>query len=157
MAVLGLATGAYAYLMGPALRFLLSGGTGGFGGRAAGAVAGERCSREAALWGFPVVVLVRGRGEGRGRTSASSTSWASSRQKVVADLRREIFAAPLLAVARRSSRASGSGDLLSRFSADVRRVEVAAMYTVGSYLRDSLQVVVLAGVALSHRARCWAG
>ena len=32
MAVLGLATGAYAYLMGPALRFLLSGGAEGFGG-----------------------------------------------------------------------------------------------------------------------------
>ncbi len=33
MTVLGLATGAYAYLMGPALRFLLSGGTEGFGAR----------------------------------------------------------------------------------------------------------------------------
>ena len=32
MTVLGLATGAYAYLLGPALRFLLSGGSEGFGG-----------------------------------------------------------------------------------------------------------------------------
>jgi subfamily B ATP-binding cassette protein MsbA len=41
------------------------------------------------------------------------------------------------------------GDLLSRFSTDMTAVEWAAMYTVGSYLRDSLQVLVLAGVALS--------
>ena len=41
-----------------------------------------------------------------------------------------------------------SGDLLSRFTADVGNVELAANYTVGAYLRDSFQIVVLLGVNL---------
>src|SRR5262249_58019723 len=42
-----------------------------------------------------------------------------------------------------------SGDLLSRFSADVSAVETAAIYAVGSWIRDGLQIVVLAGVAVA--------
>jgi subfamily B ATP-binding cassette protein MsbA len=42
-----------------------------------------------------------------------------------------------------------TGDLLSRFTADVNAVETAATYAVASYLRDSLQIVILAGVALA--------
>ena len=59
MALLGLGTGAYAYLLGPALRFLLSGGESGFAG-AQPIPWLSGVSRETALWGFPVVVLLVG-------------------------------------------------------------------------------------------------
>jgi ATP-binding cassette, subfamily B, bacterial MsbA len=146
MAVLGLATGAYAYLMGPALRFLLSGGAEGFGGaRPVPWLSG--LPREAALWGFPAVVLVLAGVKGVGYLGQFYfMGWFA--QKVVADLRRELFVR-LTSLSPGQLARERVGDLLSRFSSDVQAVELAAMYTVGSYLRDSLQVVVLAGVALS--------
>ena len=42
-----------------------------------------------------------------------------------------------------------SGDLLSRFSADVTAVETAAIYAVGAWIRDGLTVLVLAAVAVA--------
>ena len=57
MAVLGLTTGAYAVMMGPALRFLLTGGENPFG------VVGEwfpalaSLDRAAALWALPAVIV----------------------------------------------------------------------------------------------------
>src|SRR5207253_4254663 len=42
-----------------------------------------------------------------------------------------------------------SGDLLSRFTADVAAVELAATYSVASWLRDSLQIAILIGLAFS--------
>ena len=69
-------------------------------------------------------------------------------QRVVKDLRRELFLR-LTALSPSQLSKERVGDLLSRFSTDMTAVEWAAMYTVGSYLRDSLQVLVLAGVALS--------
>jgi subfamily B ATP-binding cassette protein MsbA len=146
MAVLGLATGAYAYLMGPALRFLLSGGSEGFGG-AQPVPWLSSLPREAALWGFPVVVLTVGVVKGVGYLGQFYFMGYFA-QRVVADLRRALFVR-LSSLSPAQMARERVGDLLSRFSADVQAVEMAAMYTVGSYLRDSLQVVVLAGVALS--------
>jgi ATP-binding cassette, subfamily B, bacterial MsbA len=146
MAVLGLATGAYAYLMGPALRFLLSGGSEGFGG-AQPVPWLSGLPREAALWGFPVVVLTVGVVKGVGYLGQFYFMGFFA-QKVVADLRRELFVR-LTSLSPAQLARERMGDLLSRFSADIQAVEMAAMYTVGSYLRDSIQVVVLAGVALS--------
>ena len=146
MAVLGLATGAYAYLLGPALRFLLSGGGEGFGG-AQPVPWLSGLSREAALWGFPVVVLGVGLIKGAGYLGQFFFMGLFA-QRVVADLRRDLFVR-LTSLSPAQLSRERLGDLLSRFSSDVQAVEVAAMYTVGSYLRDSLQVVVLAGVALS--------
>jgi subfamily B ATP-binding cassette protein MsbA len=146
MAVLGLGTGAYAYLMGPALRFLLSGGTEGFGG--AHAVPGlSRLPREAALWSFPLAVVLIGLVKGVGYLGQFYFMGLFA-QHVVKDLRREFFLR-LTALSPSQLSKERVGDLLSRFSTDMTAVEWAAMYAVGSYLRDSLQVVVLAGVALS--------
>ncbi|HEY0097267.1 MAG TPA: ABC transporter ATP-binding protein, partial [Archangium sp.] len=103
--------------------------------------------REAALWGFPVVVLTVGLVKGVGYLGQFYFMGYFA-QKVVADLRRELFVR-LTSLSPAQLARERMGDLLSRFSADVQAVEMAAMYTVGSYLRDSLQVVVLAGVALS--------
>jgi subfamily B ATP-binding cassette protein MsbA len=146
MAVLGLATGAYAYLMGPALRFLLSGGTEGFGGSQSVPWLSS-LPREAALWGFPVVVLTVGVVKGVGYLGQFYFMGYFA-QKVAADVRRELFVR-LSSLSPAQLARERMGDLLSRFSSDVQAVEMAAMYTVGSYLRDSLQVVVLSGVALS--------
>jgi subfamily B ATP-binding cassette protein MsbA len=146
MAVLGLGTGAYAYLMGPALRFLLSGGTEGFGGTHAVPWLSE-LPREAALWGFPVVVVLIGLVKGVGYLGQFYFMGLFA-QRVVKDLRREFFLR-LTSLSPSQLSKERVGDLLSRFSTDIQMVEWAAMYTVGSYLRDTLQILVLAGVALS--------
>ncbi|NVJ25944.1 ABC transporter ATP-binding protein [Myxococcus sp. AM011] len=146
MAVVGLATGAYAYLTGPALRFLLSGGEGGFTG-AARVPWLSSLSRDAALWGFPLVMVVVGAVKGVGYLGQFYFMGLFA-QRVVKDVRRELFT-KLTSLSPAQLARERQGDLLSRFTSDVTAVEAAAMYTVGSYLRDSLQVIILAGVALS--------
>ena len=69
-------------------------------------------------------------------------------QRTVAWLRRGLLDA-LLRQSPVQLAARMSGDLLSRFSADVSAVETAAIYAVGSWIRDGLQIVVLAAVAVS--------
>lgn len=147
MVALGVTTGAYAYLMGPALRFLLSGGVEGLGqvGRLFPALAGV--DRQRALWLFPVVIVAIAVVKGLGYLG--QFYWMGLfGQRVVADLRREVFA-HLAGMSPAQLARQRSGDLLSRFSADVASVELAATYTVASYVRDGLQVIILVGVALS--------
>jgi subfamily B ATP-binding cassette protein MsbA len=146
MVLLGLGTGAYAYLMGPALRFLLSGGSEGFGG-AAPVPWLSSLPREALVWGFPVVVLGVGVFKGVGYLGQFYFMGLFA-QKVGRDVRRDLFLR-LTGLSPSQLSHHRVGDLLARFSTDVNYVEAAAMYTVGAYLRDVLQVVVLAGVALS--------
>ena len=146
MAVLGLGTGAYAYLMGPALGFLLSGGTEGFGGSHAVPWL-SKLPRDAALWGFPVAVVLIGVVKGVGYLGQFYFMGLFA-QRVVKDLRREFFLR-LTSLSPSQLSKERVGDLLSRFSTDITVVEWAAMYTVGSYLRDTLQILVLAGVALA--------
>ncbi|RKH01451.1 ABC transporter ATP-binding protein [Corallococcus carmarthensis] len=146
MAVLGLATGAYAYLLGPALRFLLSGGEEGFASAHRVPWLAD-LPREAALWGFPVLVLCVGAVKGVGYLGQFYFMGLFA-QRVVKDLRRDLFLR-LTALSPSQLSKERTGDLLSRFSSDVMAVELAAMYTVGSYLRDTIQVLVLAGVALA--------
>jgi subfamily B ATP-binding cassette protein MsbA len=69
-------------------------------------------------------------------------------QRVVKDLRRELFLR-LTSLSPSQLSKQRMGDLLSRFSSDVEAVHGAAMYTVGAYLRDSLQAIILTAVALS--------
>ena len=146
MAVVGLATGAYAYLTGPALRFLLSGGQEGF-------ASAQRVPwladlpREAALWGFPLVMMVVGAAKGVGYLGQFYFMGLFA-QRVVKDLRRELFLR-LTSLSPSQLSKQRMGDLLSRFSSDVEAVHGAAMYTVGAYLRDSLQAIILTAVALS--------
>ncbi|WP_164019328.1 ABC transporter ATP-binding protein [Pyxidicoccus trucidator] len=145
-AVVGLAVGAYAYLTGPALRFLLSGGQEGF-------ASAQRVPwladlpREAALWGFPVLMLVVGAAKGVGYLTQFYFMGMFA-QRVSKDLRRELFVR-LTSLSPSQLARQRTGDLLSRFSSDVTAVEAAAMYTVGAYLRDTLQAIILTGVALS--------
>lgn len=147
MAVVGLTTGAYAWLMGPALRFLLTGGAEGLGRLGTFAPSLAALPKEQWIWVFPVVVLVIGAIKGVGYLGQFYFVGLFG-QHVVVDLRRRVFT-KLLALSPAQVSRRLSGDLLSRFTADVAAVEQAATYTVASWLRDSLQVVILVGVAVS--------
>jgi subfamily B ATP-binding cassette protein MsbA len=147
MAVLSATTGAYAYLMGPVLRFLLSGGTSGLGMVARYLPALNEIQRSQALFWVPVLIVAIGAVKGLAYLGQFfCIGWFA--QRAVADLRRQILIQlSSLSPVQLSQRMSG--DLLSRFSADVSAVETAATYGVASYLRDSLQIVILVGVALA--------
>src|SRR5262249_9205837 len=85
----------------------------------------------------------------KGLAYAAQFTWTGQfGQRTVAWLRRGLLDALLrqspVQLAQRMS-----GDLLSRFSADVAAVETAAIYAVGSWIRDGLQIAVLAGVAVA--------
>lgn len=145
MAVLGATTAAYAYLMGPALRFLVSGASDGLGPAArffpTNIVGGSQ-----ALWSFPLLIVAIGALKGLAYLG-QFYGIGSFGQRVAADLRGELFAKLCrLSPVQLSRRLSG--DLLSRFSSDVAAVELAATYAVASYVRDGLQIASLIVVAL---------
>jgi len=145
MAVLGATTAAYAYLMGPALRFLISGASDGLGpaGRFFPAITGV--GRSHAVWSFPLVIVAIGAIKGLAYLG-QFYGMGSFGQRVAADLRGELFAKLCrLSPVQLSKRLSG--DLLSRFSSDVAAVELAATYAVASYVRDGLQIASLIVVA----------
>ena len=147
MAVLALATGLYAFLVGPALRFLLTGGASALGRVAGWAPALESAGRERLLLALPLVLV--GVALVKGVAYAAQFTWSGQfGQRTVAWLRRALLDA-LLRQSPAQLAARMSGDLLSRFSADVAAVETAAIYAVGSWIRDGLQVAVLAGVAVA--------
>lgn len=147
MAILGATTGALAFLTGPSLRFLFSGGIDGMGlaGRLVPQLAAV--DRRSALWLFPTLIVLLG--VVRGFAYLAQFYWMGMfGQKVALDVRRDLFAkVAKLSPVQLTERLSG--DLLSRFSADVSAIDVAATYAVASYLRDTLQVIVLFAVAVS--------
>lgn len=147
MLVLGGTTGLYAYLMGPALRFLLTGGAEGLGLPARLFPGLASADKSAALWLFPLVIVAIG--VAKGLAYLGQFYWMGLYgQQVVADLRRAVFQ-KLAALSPVQLASRRTGDLLSRFTSDVAAVELAATYTVSSYLRDGLQIVILVAVALA--------
>jgi subfamily B ATP-binding cassette protein MsbA len=147
MVLLGASTGAWAFLLGPAMKFLLSGGDAGLERVFAVAPALRDVDRSNALWIFPVAIVGIGAIKGVGYLGQFYFVGLFG-QRVVIDLRRTIFEKVLrLSPLQRSAQLSG--DLNSRFTADVAAVEQAATYTVASWLRDSLQIVILVGVAIA--------
>lgn len=142
MALVGITTGVYAWLMGPALRWLLTGGE-----QPLHALGFEpQWSRETALTALPLLILAVGVVKGIGYLG--QFYWVGLYgQKVVVDLRRQLFLR-FLGLSPSQSSQRLSGDLLARFGSDVAAVEQAATYTVASWLRDSLQIVVLGVVAV---------
>jgi subfamily B ATP-binding cassette protein MsbA len=147
MAVVGLTTGAYAWLMGPALRFLLTGGAEGLGPVARVWPGLAQLDRAQALWVLPIAAVVIGALKGAAYLGQFYTVGLFG-QHVVIDLRRRVFER-LLGLSPRQLSGQLSGDLLGRFSADVAAVELAATYTLASYFRDTLQIVILVVVAMS--------
>ncbi len=146
-ALVGLTTGAYAWLLGPALRFLLTGGHDGLAPLFRFWPEAAAYPRQTLLWWLPAVLVAIGAVKGVGYLG--QFYWVGLYgQRVVADLRRAIFAR-FLSLSPGQTSQERSGDLLSRFTADVAAVELAATYSVASWIRDTLQIVVLVGVAVS--------
>jgi ATP-binding cassette, subfamily B, bacterial MsbA len=147
MGVLALATGLYAFLVGPALRFLLTGGASALGRLARWAPDLDALGRERLLFLLPLLLV--GAAAVKGVAYAAQFTWTGQfGQRTVASLRRALLESFL----RQSPVQLGrrmSGDLLSRFSADMGAVETAAIYAVGSWIRDGLQIMVLAAVAVA--------
>jgi subfamily B ATP-binding cassette protein MsbA len=146
MAVVGLGTGAYAWMMGPALTFLLTGGGGGLGPLVEVVPALGTLDRQAALLAFPLLAVAVGAVKGAGYLGQFYFAGLFG-QRVVLDLRRALFDKVLsLSPTQRASLLTG--ELLTRFTTDVGAVELAATTTVSSWLRDTVSIAVLAGVAV---------
>lgn len=147
MTLVGITTGAYAFLMGPALRFLLTGGTEGLSPLVKLIPSLSTWPRESLLLALPIVVVVVGALKGVGYLGQFYFVGLFG-QEVARDVRRRLFERVLALSPGQRARLL-SGELLSRFTADVAAVEQAATYTVASWLRDSLQIVILAAVAIA--------
>lgn len=145
MLVLAVTTSAYAYMLGPALQFLLTGGQEGLR-RLIGFVPRlAQIDRSSALWLFPIVVVSIGLA--KGVAYLGQFYWMGLfGQRVAMGLRREYFK-KLVSISPNQMSRFLSGDLLSRFSSDITSVETAATYAVGSYVRDGLQIIALLSVA----------
>ena len=145
MAILGITTGLLAFLMGPAIQFVLSGGTEGLSLVSRYWPGASAFPREKLVWVLPGIAVVVGAVKGLSYLGQFYFSgWFGG--LMVSDLRRQFFLDALQLQPSQTSKMQ-QGDLLSRFSADIVAVEAAATWTIASWLRDSIQVVVLLCVA----------
>jgi subfamily B ATP-binding cassette protein MsbA len=132
------ASAVYAALSGPLLKLLLSGD-----GAGRLPFLGARSGREL-LFALPVLLVVAA----AVRASAQALNaylLQTAAQRVVADLRRALYAR-FLHLPQAVADARHSGDLVSRFGADIQSIELALTFALSSYLRDPLQLLFLLGV-----------
>ena len=147
MLLLAATTGAYAYLIGPLLKFLISKGE--FGGQEVLAlvpgVDPTGLDRQSMLTLLPVFILVLAAAKG---LAYFGQFYLMGRvgQKVVADLRVRMFSR-LTVLSPAYFTETATGQIISRFTNDVYAVEQAVTYAVAAYLRDSMQVIVLTVLA----------
>ncbi len=148
MAVLALATTAYVNLLGPALDFLFTGRTSGVASIAkvlprsldVGAYL-SRIDRAQMLAVLPIVIVAVSAVKGFAYFGQSFLMTTSS-QKMIADLRRALFD-KIVRLPPAFHAKHHSGDVLSRFGADVGLVQLAVTEAVATYLRDGLTVVAM--------------
>jgi ATP-binding cassette, subfamily B, bacterial MsbA len=148
MVVLALSTAAYVNLLGPVLEFLFTGRSQAVAslGRFLPSsldLAGwlERADRERVLALLPAVIVGVALVKGVAYFGQFYLMGMVS-QRVIADLRTAMFD-HLLGLSPAFFAKRHSGDLMSRFSADVQSVETAVAYAVSSYIRDGLTIVVM--------------
>jgi len=148
MLVLALATATYVNLLGPILDFLFTGQLGSVGTIArylpssidlAGWAA--HVPRERVLALLPPVIIGVALVKGAAFFGQFYLMGMAS-QRIVADLRRALFD-HLLVLSPSFFARRHSGDLMSRFSADVQAVENAVSNAVASYVRDGITIVVM--------------
>ena len=148
MLVLATATAAYVNLLGPVLEFLFTGRTqavatlGRFLPRSvdfAGWLA--RADREQLLGWLPPIIVGVALAKGAAYFGQFYLMGMVS-QRVVADLRTSLFD-HLLRLSPAFFSRRHSGDLMSRFSADVQAVDTAVSYALASYIRDGLTILVM--------------
>ncbi len=147
MLVLAAATGIYAWAVGPLLKFLVSQGESG-GQEILGLIPGldpQGLDREALLWGLPLFILAVALVKGLSYFGQFYLMGLVG-QKVVADLRVRMFER-LMVLEPAFYQNFPTGQIISRFTSDVYAVEQAVTYAVASYLRDTLQVLVLVVLA----------
>ncbi len=148
MVVLAGATTAYVNLLGPALDFL-------FTGRMSSAASLSRVlprwldvqgflatvDRRQMLVILPFVIVAVSGVKGVAYFGQSYLMAVAS-QRMIADMRRALFD-KLVRLPPSFHAKHHSGDLISRFSADVNMVQMAVTEAVATYLRDGLTVVVM--------------
>lgn len=142
-------TGAYAYLVGPLLKFIYSGGESA-GSRVTGTLAwlgwnpGDAPTKLTAAMAVIIVALV----VAKGVTFFSGTYLVVlAGQRLEHQLRSDLHH-HLLHVAYARLSELPRGDMVSRFIHDVAAVKYAVTHGLTNIIRDALQVVVLAGLAL---------
>ncbi len=148
MAVLALSTAAYVNLLGPVLDLLFTGRSqavaslGRFLPASLDLVGWlERVERERVLAALPFVITAVALVKGIAYFGQFYLMGMVS-QRVIADLRTTMFD-HLLGLSPSFFAKRHSGDLMSRFSADVQSVETAVSYAVSSYIRDGMTIVVM--------------
>jgi subfamily B ATP-binding cassette protein MsbA len=148
MLVLAAATAAYANLLGPVLDFLFTGKTRAVASLGKFLPAGTnleswlaRLDRTQVLSLLPLVIIAVSLVKGVAYFGQFYLMGTVG-QRVVADLRIALFE-HLLGLSPAFFSRRHSGDLMSRFSADVQAVEVAVSNAIASYIRDGLTVVVM--------------
>ena len=143
--VLAGASALYAFLIGPLLKLLLSGDA-----PAAVPLLGQ-LSREELLSKLPLLLV--GAAVVRSAAQALQTFlMQSAGQRVVADVRRALYRG-YLGLSQSFLQTSHTGDLLSRFGADVQSIEFALTFAFSSYVKDTLQILTLLGVCATLDAR----
>ncbi len=148
MVVLALSTAAYVNLLGPVLEFLFTGNAravaslGRFLPASLDVTAWlQHAGRESILALLPVVITGVALVKGLAYFGQFYLMGMVS-QRVIADVRTSMFD-HLLGLSPSFFAKRHSGDLMSRFSADVQSVETAVSYAVSSYIRDGLTIVVM--------------
>jgi subfamily B ATP-binding cassette protein MsbA len=148
MAVLALATAAYANLVGPALEFLFTGQVKALASLRNFAPSGvdvdavvATLDRRTVLTALPVVILAVALVKGLAAYGQLYLMGMVS-QRTIADLRRALFER-LLGLSPAYYAARSSGDIMSRISGDVWAVDAAVTNAIPTYVRDGLTLVVM--------------
>ena len=148
MVVLALCTAIYVNLLGPVLDFLFTGRVEAMAhlGRffpASRDLAGSlaHVDRGRVLFVLPLVIVAVAVAKGLAYFGQFHLMGMVS-QRVIADLRMAMFD-HLLGLSPSFFAKRHSGDLMSRFSADVQSVENAVCYAASSYIRDGMTIVVM--------------
>ncbi|WP_043431351.1 ABC transporter ATP-binding protein [Cystobacter fuscus] len=132
------ATSTYAWLVGPLLRAVLTGGP--------VELAGVKLSGEHLLGVLPLMVV--GVAVLKAGANYLQGGWMQRLgQRVMADLRASLYAR-LLSWPPAFFERQHSGELLTRFTADVPLVEFSVTQALSSYVRDGLQIVALLATCL---------
>ncbi len=148
MIILAGSTAMYVNLLGPALDFLFTGRTTGVASLARMAPRGwdvaayvEGIDRRQMLTVLPFVIVLVAVVKGIAYFGQSYLMAVAS-QRMVADMRRALFD-NLVRLPPSFHARHHSGDLISRFAADVGMVQMAITEAVATYLRDGLTVIVM--------------
>lgn len=148
MLLLALTTSAYAYVVGPLLRFIYEGGAvpGEFG--AFGRWIGRWLAADAGRMALLLSLMVVGLALVKGLAHFGEVSLMGSvGQGTIHDVRRALMDR-VLSLAPDQLVADERGDLASRFMVDVAMMEAVVTYGLTALVRDLLQAVALVALAL---------